>query len=290
MSQSRAIVRSQTPEEREYERRLAQIASRKRRVAESQAELDGLKAALARFDATCHARVGDLLAELRRVGGAIADYERRLARLRGEPESDPDEFAADEEEPGPFAWRDDEPEAGGARTDQEHMPRRRPPRLDGEDKAEVKRLYRDLAKRCHPDFAQDDAERRRREDLMLRVNAAFRDRDLVALRALHREAEADDPAFATRPARERLAWAIAEVARLDERLAELKAEATLLRASDVHRLWRRYVAGEPVLDALEDDLEKRIAAEGRRLDRLIAVYRRTLDDRQRTRQAMAAAS
>ena len=116
---------------------------------------------------------------------------------------------------------------------------------------------------------------------MQRVNEAFRARDLAALRALAREAEAADPGFAARPAGERLAWARAELARLDEVLAELRGELGQLRAGEVHRLWRRHEAGEPVLDALEDDLQTRLAAEGRRLDRVIAAYRAARDERRR---------
>ena len=269
-----AIVRAQPPEEREYEHRLTQIAERKRRIAELQADVEALKRALGRFEALCHTRIGDLLAELRRIERAVADYAGRLERLRSAGEDPSGDAGA--EDPEPFAWRED-----GAADARREPPRRKPLwRLDQADEAEAKRLYRDLAKRCHPDYAQTDEERRRREALMQRVNEAYRARDVVALRALHREAEADDPAFATRPVRERLAWALAELARLDTLLGELKADLAVLRESEAHRLCRRHEAGEPVLEALEDNLETRLASEGRRLDRLIAAYRHALDERQ----------
>lgn len=276
-----AIVPAQSAEEREYDRCLAEVETAKRRAAELQAEIEALTVALARFEAACQARVGDLLTELRRVGRAVADYEQRLARLDDEDETDPDAFAADEEEPAPFAWHDDEPVAGTAGAGwRARAERPEPPRLPKEQAAAVKRLYRDLAKRCHPDYARSDGERERRVALMQRINEAFRDRDLELLRTIHQESETEDPAFPTRPLRERLAWVWAELARVNALLGALKAEFSVLRGSEVHRLWRRYEAGEPVLDALEDDLEKRVAAQGRRLDRLIAAYRRALDERQ----------
>ena len=282
MSHPHAIVRAQTPEEREYERCWAAVAERKRRVAQVQVELKTLKLALSRFEAACHARVGDLLAELRRIQRAFADYERRLTRLR-DPDGDPADLDGDDGEPDPFAWDDDGAWVGQERSAHGHVPRRKParPRLDKDAEAEAKRLYRDLAKRCHPDFAQTDEERRRREAVMLLVNEAYRARDLAALRALWREAETDDPAFAQRPLAERLAWVREELARLDALLAELKAELGALRGSEAFRLWRRHEAGEAVIDALEDDLEARLAADGKRLDDLIATYRHVLDDRQR---------
>ena len=104
---------------------------------------------------------------------------------------------------------------------------------------------------------------------------------MVLLRALRRETEADDPGFATRPIRDRLAWAAAELARLDALLAELKAEFARLRGFEMHRLWRRHEAGEPVLDTLEDELEAKLVTKGRRLDRLIAAYLQAREERPR---------
>jgi hypothetical protein len=275
----RALVRTQTAEEREYERRLRQIAARRRRVEALRLEVASLAASLGRFEAACNDRVGDLVVELRRVRRAVGDYERRLERLLlGAAGA---AAAAAEEEPGPFARAEDGPAGDPAGAGPTATGRPKPPRLDEPAEAELKRLYFDLAKRCHPDFARDDAERRRREALMARINEAFRARDLAALAALGREADVADPDFAARPPRERLAWALAEVARLDDLLADLKEEAASLRRGELHRLWRRYEErGARVLDALEDDLEARLTAEGRRLDRLIAAYRRALDERQ----------
>ena len=274
---SRAVVSALSSEERDYERCRAEIAERRRRLAELQAELSPLKASLDRFAALCQARLGDLMGELRRVSRAIADYERRLERLR----ADPAEVVAgrDDEEPDPFAWWADEAtgEAKGRERSSPGRPRRR--RLTGDDTAEAKRLYLDLAKRCHPDLATTAEERREREALMQRVNEAFRDRDLPALRAIYQESEATDPAFALRSMRERLAWARAELARLGENVAELRSQITLLRASEAYGLWRRHQGGESIFETLEDDLEARVVAERKRLDGLIAAHRQLVDER-----------
>lgn len=278
MTVHRAVVHLPRQEERDYERSLRQIALRRRRVDQLQAELALLRGALDRFEALCRARVGDLLAELRRVGQAAADYERRVERLRlGASSPDPTDLI--EEEPAPFARQPPPDPPIDEPVDEPAVPQ---PRPVGAVAAEAKRLYLDLAKRCHPDRARDDAERRRREALMLRVNEAFRQHDLAALRALRREAEGADPAFAERPVGERLAWSLAELARLDDLLVDLRAEIIFLRRGETHRLWRRHEAGEPVIDQLERDLDRRLAKEGRRLDALIATYRRLRDERRPT--------
>lgn len=291
-----AVVAVRPPEEREYARRLRQIAIRERRIAALRTELADLRGGLAAFEGVCHARVGDLLAELRRLAEAAADYERRLRRLHLDDE------AVDEEEPPPFgrdgsdadaAEADGDPDGRGAGRDRRQGEetsgdratglRAALRRLPAAQLAEAKRVYLDLAKRCHPDRAVDDADRYRRQELMLRVNEAWRHRDLDALHALRREADGTDPGFAARPVAERLRWAIAEVERLDDQLVDLRAELILLRGGESHRLWRRHEAGEPVIDRLEADLERRLSKEGRRLDALIAAYRRLHDERRRGR-------
>lgn len=271
---SRSIVRTQTPEEREYGRFLAEVEARKHRAADLQAELEALKTALSRFEAEYHARVGTLFVELDRARLAADGYERRIAALQGDPSADPnrvEEAVRDE-----FAGRCEEvrrEEEENRRYERAFKRERERPRLDVAAEDEVARLYRELARRHHPDLARTEEERRRREPLMRRVNAAFRDRDLAALRALEPEAEADDPAFEARSLGEKLVWAIREVARLGGVVEELEAELVAVRASETHQLWRRQEAGEQVIEALEMDLREELGGVRDRLAELIATYR-----------------
>ncbi|MEU9142508.1 J domain-containing protein [Streptomyces sp. NPDC048349] len=55
---------------------------------------------------------------------------------------------------------------------------------------EVRRLYRELVRRAHPDLAQDEAERARRDAFIARVNAAYGRGEEQLLRELAQEWEA----------------------------------------------------------------------------------------------------
>ncbi|MCS0635243.1 J domain-containing protein [Streptomyces sp. LP05-1] len=55
---------------------------------------------------------------------------------------------------------------------------------------EVRKLYRELARKAHPDLARDDEELRRREEFITRVNAAYARGDEALLRELLEEWEA----------------------------------------------------------------------------------------------------
>ena len=52
---------------------------------------------------------------------------------------------------------------------------------------EARKLYRELARKAHPDLAQDDDERRRRDEFIARVNAAYSRGDEALLRELSEE-------------------------------------------------------------------------------------------------------
>ncbi|NDJ60052.1 MAG: J domain-containing protein [Chloroflexi bacterium] len=55
----------------------------------------------------------------------------------------------------------------------------------------LKRLWRALARRFHPDLARDDAERDRRTEVMIRINQAYEAGDLATLQALSENDYAD---------------------------------------------------------------------------------------------------
>ncbi|MFB7913642.1 hypothetical protein [Streptomyces sp. NPDC056061] len=74
------------------------------------------------------------------------------------------------------------PEAAAMLTDQ---PVRPPKRVRPTE--EVRKLYRELARKAHPDLAQDETERERREEFITRVNAAYGLGDEAMLRELAQE-------------------------------------------------------------------------------------------------------
>lgn len=84
---------------------------------------------------------------------------------------------------------------------------------------EVRRLYRELVRQAHPDLAQDEAERERRDAFIARVNAAYGRGEEQALRELAQEWAAG-PA----PAEQRLS----ESEELYERLEWLSRRKELL--------------------------------------------------------------
>ena len=167
-------------------------------------ERDSLELTLTNFAVELKARVGGLRIELNRVKRQVAEYRRRIERLRESDLLDPEQVEREvAEEFAEQAEQERLAEEQAAREGQRIDVERPRPQLDAETEAEILRLYRELAKRFHPDRARTEKERDRRTDLMLQINVAYSERDLVTLQAMAREADTGEPRRPCSPRRAR---------------------------------------------------------------------------------------
>ncbi len=270
---TQAIVKSQSPEEREYARYLDEIEVRKRRVAELQFQLEQLNETLGWFNAEYHARVGVLFVELDKLDLAIDEYEFRIARLTTTSSVEPSRL--EEDTRAQFASKraeihhDDEETRRYQQTSGED---RQLPQLDAATEATLRSVYRELVRRFHPDLARTDIDRQQRESVMKRINGAFHERDLDTLQSLLSETAIEDASFESRPISEKLIWAIRELSRLDALVTTMTADIQALNTSDLALLWQRHQTGERVLERLETDLNRRLESRSQALQRLIAEF------------------
>ncbi|RII11262.1 hypothetical protein DSC45_28660 [Streptomyces sp. YIM 130001] len=141
------------------------------------------------FSRLHHQKLGPMYARLEELDALIAEAkaarsgdaeEQRVAeelRARVMPMPEVAELFHD--------WIDSDglsPEAAAMLTD---MPVQAPKRVRPSD--EARGLFRELVRKAHPDLAQDDRERERRDAFMTRVNAAYARGDEALLRELSAE-------------------------------------------------------------------------------------------------------
>jgi hypothetical protein len=107
--------------------------------------------------------------------------------------------------------------------------------LDDQGKEKLKKIFRNLAKRYHPDLVQDPTEKRRREGIMAKVNQAYSSSDLKGLEKLLETPEVvkSEP-IRTRDAE--LDHLRKEIIRLDAVIAELEQKLTDLVNSPTVKL------------------------------------------------------
>lgn len=181
-----------TPEDgapRPEERLERAVRAAEQALIEYEIAVETFRIEVENFSRLHHQKLGPMYARLDELDAQIA--EARAART-GDPE---DRRRADEARarvlPMPaveelfHGWMDGDglfPEAAAMLTEQ---PVRPPQRV--RPSAEARKLYRELARKAHPDLAQDDAERTRREEFITRVNGAYARGDEALLRELAEE-------------------------------------------------------------------------------------------------------
>jgi len=166
----------------------AQIAARESKAAALRAEIDSYERELAEFQSRYDKIIAPMELRLKVIQDAIDDLlKQQYVDGRGtpiyQPTWNPPPGYVSVEEQYKRKWGtpetppENEPRSGGLRS--------RIADKSGEDEeTRLKRLYRELARRFHPDLAADDADRDRRNEVMRRINEAYRSRDLDALNAV----------------------------------------------------------------------------------------------------------
>ena len=154
-----------TPEEAELLRKREELAGVRATLAERELELADLRAHLTSFEGRYLRQVGVLYAELDDLEAKIAELE---AKLR--PSANANQRAQETRKRADETHEATHREASKAR--------------DFQPSADLKTLFREAAKRLHPDFAKDEADRLLRTRLMAQANVAYSQGDAEALQRI----------------------------------------------------------------------------------------------------------
>jgi len=196
----------------------------------------------------------------------LDELEAEIAETRAARTGDPEDIRRAQEAraqvmpmPGVeelfHGWLDSEeglfPEAEAMLTDR---PVRPPQRVRPSE--EARKLFRELARKAHPDLAQDDGERKRREEFITRVNAAYARGDEAVLRELSAEWAAGPVPPERRPSRSEELYARLEW--LSQRKEMLTLVARELEESAIGSMLR-IASDDP--DRLLDDIAEQLLAQ-----------------------------
>lgn len=223
-------------------------------IAILELELFNTRVSIHEFMVLYNERVGHLEEYLRNLRRKL--YEVLESQRPEEQEPDADAFAQEaEEEEFTYQERD---ENNGWRKIGKAKKSKYSPKME----EQIKNLFRELARRFHPDLTSDPEEKKWREEIMTRVNQAYSSRDLKALRSLAEQP--DRPVDSPNQTKEQeIAGLKTELKRLDGVIADLKARINHLEESPAWqlkleaRLKRR--SGADLLTELEAKIKEQIA-------------------------------
>jgi hypothetical protein len=239
-----------------------QLAAVRTTLAERESELAQIRAQLKTFEGHYLRQVGILYAELDALEARIAEREVDLY--------DSDSARRHAEETRQRAQETHDAAFGEAHEAEEFDP---PPSL--------KTLFRDVAKRIHPDFARDDDEQKHFTLLMARANQAYSRGDTETLQGLlddHREINAS---IAGEGAAAEVLRITRQIQHAERDIATLDAERHTLLAGEIAQLYRDAEAAarehRDLLTELAISLREQITDARRRfelIDRQISAHGR----------------
>ena len=243
------LARRQTPEERELEKKTAELAALKAQLAQRELDLATLQNELHAFEARYFRTVGALYAELDDLEAQIAEAEARRhaddQNLRQQAAGARAKATASAHAVSAFRAGDDQG-------------------TDFTPREDLKKLYREIARLIHPDLATDDDARARRNRLMAEANKAYAEGHEAKLRAILDEWQSSPESVEGQGVAAELVRTIRKIHQVERRLADIDAETLELKRSELHTLWRRVeteaAQHRNLLAKMAEQLKQRIAA------------------------------
>jgi hypothetical protein len=237
------IVRKLTPEEGELLRKRKELASVRAALAERELELADFRAQLKSFEGRYLRQVGVLYAELDDWEAKIAEIEASL-----KPSATASQRAQETRKRAEETHEATHGEASKAR--------------DFQPSADLKSLFREAAKRIHPDFAKDEADRELRTRLMAQVNAAYSQGDADALQRILDDFGNSPESIQGEGVGAELVRIIRQIHQAKKNIAAIEQELSKLRASEIAQLKQDTETaeqdGRDILAELAADVRERI--------------------------------
>ncbi len=238
-----AIERRLSPEEEELAKKREELAQVQVQLGDRELYLANLSAELAAFEGKYLRRVGTLYAEL-------DEWNAKLAELIAEKDRTEEARSAASQARAQAAESRAASHGKAAETQ------------EFSTSPELKSLYRELAKRIHPDLAIDEADRKQRERLMTEANRAYQNGDAEALRRILQEYESSPDSVRGTGVAADLVRVLRQLNQVRNRLAKIEEVITALEASDIFTLKAKTEdtsrEGRDLLAEMAADVQNRI--------------------------------
>ena len=250
------IVKTEKPEERELRKKLAELSELEGKLAQRELDLATFKAELNAFETLYIRIVGVKYTELDEIQAQIAEAKLRINPSDRRAREEAVRARAKAQESSDATASDD------ARKAEEFKPTEN-----------LKKLYREVAKRIHPDLAENEIELLRRQQLMAEANRAYEENDDTRLRAILTEWENSPEAVKGDSHGAKLVRVIRKIAQAEARLSAIDLETAQLKESDHYQLKIRAEEvekeGRDLLVEMASNLEKKIDSAKKELQKII---------------------
>ncbi len=251
------VVFRPKPEEEELKAKRLELQALETQLVERELHLAGLRGELAIFENLYLKIVGVRYSELDEINAQISEL---LARR--EPDNDEAQNAAKD-----ARVRAQESRASVTRLALSD-------RVEFSASQTLKSLYREVAKRMHPDLATEEADRAKRQRLMAEANRAYEDGDEARLRAILEEYESSPETVQGEGTAPDWVRVIRKIAQVRRRLREIEEEVERIVKSEVAELKSRVDEASKQGRELLAEMAEAVQKEMRRAKQQLSELRR----------------
>lgn len=238
--------KNQTPEERELHSKIHLLQELEEKLANKELEISTIIGELTSFRTLYYKEIGSRIAELDRINARISELKTLL-----HPENS--EFQARLKE------AKEQAEESTQAYEREQL-NRNISKFTPSD--EIKSLFRDLAKKVHPDLAENEGDRNMREDFMKRVNQAYHLGDVKALLEIKQEWQNRPEIIIGEGIGNELIRVIRKIDQLTNRISTINKEIDEINNSELMALMIKVrgstKGGIDLLIILADDIDNQI--------------------------------
>jgi hypothetical protein len=255
------MIRKRTPEQLELEKKQNELSDLEEDLIRQELELANLQVELHALENKYIWTVGIYLSDL---DDFIAQIAELLARRHP---------GSSEAQNGAVSARSRAGESARftGQADREIQPKVRPVISE-----ELKRLYREIAKRFHPDLALTESERAQREEVMKAVNWAYQEGDISKLQEILDRWESAPENVSGDGIGAELVRVIRKIAQVQKRLEAIEIEFSQVKESDIYQLKIKFDEAEEngtnLFDELAAQVKSKIAEVDERLDKIVQDY------------------
>ncbi|QPJ62265.1 MAG: hypothetical protein G3M70_10435 [Candidatus Nitronauta litoralis] len=259
------VTETATLDRAELVRRQAELKALQQSLTEQELELSTLHNELQIFENVYNRIMGERQNELERLKKRVLDFAAGFDSSGSQTVSDQQKNFEKDWENFSFDESEETDDTGSADIFGEGDP--------FTPDETLKKLFREAARKFHPDLTTDTEEREKRHDLMARLNAAYLEMDSEKIRALIDEGEANFPEEdKSHSVRQQLSRVLKQTGQVRHRLLQIEKKIEQLRNSDMARL-KTYcnkgeTEGRDVLQEMADEAQEKIDSLKMRVARL----------------------
>ena len=263
------------------------LSEKEKKVSDLSIQIQNLKIALNLFLGEYNSKVGVLYISLDKIKLRIKEYQSRINLAKDKKLSPNDLNNIEEEVKKSFSQERSKVENLESETSDsseeydKNLETEKEKYLDRKSLEKLKKLYRKLALRFHPDRAKNIKERKEFEKIFPEINEAYQNGDLDTLKKYMKQAEREEQIAKEAP-EEKLARLKKDYEIILVIILKIQRELEDLKTSETYKLKKKIdqakEKGRDLIQELATTINLKISENQKILDKLIAQYKEIIDE------------